>query len=58
MRRLHMVRSKAVNAMLAAALSLGFVGAACDNEDKRDAEEIGNDIEKGVDDLDSDGKDD
>ena len=53
-----MVRSKAVSSLLAAALSLGFVGAACDKEDKRDAEEIGNDIEKGVDDLDGDGKDD
>ena len=53
-----MVRSKTVSALLAAALSLGFVGAACDKEDKRDAEEIGNDIEKGVDNLDEDGKDD
>ena len=33
-------------------------GVACDKEDQRDAEEIGNDIDKGVDKLDSDGKDD
>ena len=31
---------------------------ACDKEDRRDAEETGNDIEEGVDNLDSDGKDD
>jgi hypothetical protein len=53
-----MIRSKALNVTLAAALSLGMLGAACDDEDKRDADEIGNDIEKGVDNLDQDGKDD
>ena len=32
--------------------------AACDKEDKKDLEEVGNDVDKGVDKLDSDGKDD
>ena len=31
---------------------------ACDKEDVKDAEEVGNDIDKEVDKLDSDGKDD
>ena len=31
---------------------------ACDKEDRKDAEEVGNDIDKEVDQLDSDGKDD
>jgi hypothetical protein len=31
---------------------------ACDKEDKKDIEEVGNDVDKQVDDLDSDGKDD
>ena len=53
-----MIRSKTLSVMLVAALSLGVAGAACDKEDKRDVKEIGNDIEKGVDNLDSDGKDD
>ena len=31
---------------------------ACDKEDKKDLNEVGNDVDKGVDKLDSDGKDD
>jgi hypothetical protein len=53
-----MIRSRVLSMTLAAGLSFGAVGAACDKEDKRDAEEIGNDIEKNIDDLDEDGKDD
>ena len=46
---------------------LGFVallvvpataGIACDKEDQKDVEEVGNDIDKEVDKLDKDGKDD
>ena len=35
----------------------GFA-VACDKEDEKDVEEVGNDIEKNVDEADSDGKDD
>ena len=45
-------------ALVAAALFLGGAGVACDKEDRKDVQEVGNDVEKGVDDLDSDGKDD
>ena len=38
-------------------LAAGAV-TACDREDRQDIEEVGNDIERGVDDADSDGKDD
>lgn len=34
------------------------VAVACDKEDQRDIEEVGNDADKQVDKLDSDGKDD
>ncbi len=33
-------------------------GIACDKEDQQDVEEVGNDVEKNVDKLDKDGKDD
>jgi hypothetical protein len=44
--------------LMAAGLLLGATGVACDKEDRQDVKEVGNDVEKGVDDLDSDGKDD
>ncbi|MBW3594175.1 MAG: hypothetical protein KY391_01245 [Actinobacteria bacterium] len=46
---------------------LGFVallvvpaaaGIACDREDQRDVEEVGNDVENQIDEADKDGKDD
>ena len=44
---------------LAALLAFPAAGAiACDKEDMRDVEEAGNEAEKEVDQLDSDGKDD
>ncbi|MDQ4024688.1 MAG: hypothetical protein M3217_04230 [Actinomycetota bacterium] len=52
------MRRKALPLLLAAGLLAGATGTACDKEDARDAREVGNDIEKGVDKLDSDGKDD
>ena len=52
------MRRKALPLLLAAGLLVGATGTACDKEDKKDAQEVGNDIEKGVDDLDTDGKDD
>ncbi len=62
-----MRKQRIVNAVLAGALLFG--AAACDPEDQRDAEEVGNEIEKGaeeavndaekeLDQLDKDGKDD
>lgn len=65
-----MDRRRVVNVALAGALALAPLGlSACDNEDQRDAEEIGNEIEKGAEDavndaekeidkLDNDGQDD
>ena len=44
--------------LLAAGLTLGATGVACDKEDRQDVKEVGNDVEKGIDKLDSDGKDD
>lgn len=49
---------KVMHALVAGSLLLGATGVACDKEDKKDVQEVGNDVEKGVDDLDSDGKDD
>jgi hypothetical protein len=49
---------KLVTVLMAAGLTLGASGVACDKEDRKDVQEVGNDVEKGVDDLDSDGKDD
>lgn len=44
---------------LVALLAVPVGGAvACDKEDRQDVEEAGNDVEKEVDQLDSDGKDD
>ena len=42
---------------IAVVLSMGAT-AACDREDQRDVEEVGNEVEKEVDQLDNDGKDD
>ncbi|HYO61403.1 MAG TPA: hypothetical protein VEU29_05855 [Actinomycetota bacterium] len=49
---------KLMPVLMAAGLMLGATGVACDKEDNKDVKEVGNDVEKGVDDLDSDGKDD
>ena len=49
---------KIVPLLMAAGLALGATGVACDKEDRQDVKEVGNDVEKGVDELDSDGKDD
>ena len=44
---------------LVALLAVPVGGAvACDKEDRKDVEEVGNDIEKEVDNADTDGKDD
>ena len=53
-----MRRNRMVPALLAASLFLGATGVACDREDRKDVEEVGNEIDKGVDELDTDGKDD
>lgn len=42
---------------IAVVLSMGAT-VACDREDQRDLEEVGNEVEKEVDQLDNDGKDD
>ena len=39
-------------------LFAGGAGIACDKEDRKDVEEVGNDVDKEVDQLDTDGKDD
>ena len=52
------MRRRVMPLVLAAGLLVGATGTACDKEDKKDVQEVGDDIEKGVDDLDSDGKDD
>jgi hypothetical protein len=51
------MRRKALPLLLSATLLLG-AGVACDKEDRKDAREVGNDIDNGVDKLDTDGKDD
>jgi hypothetical protein len=54
-----MMNKKLASAALAGGLMLSaFSGVACDNEDEKDIEEVGNNVEEGVDDADSDGKDD
>ena len=54
-----MRRHRLVHAALAGTLLLGAGGlAACDNEDQRDIEEIGDEADKEIDKLDEDGKDD
>lgn len=52
------MRERLARSAVAIAVVLSMGATACDREDQRDVEEVGNDIEKGVDDLDSDGKDD
>lgn len=52
------MRRKAMPLLMAAGLTLGMTGVACDKEDQQDVKEVGNDVEKEVDQLDSDGKDD
>lgn len=49
---------KVLPVLMAAGLMLGATGVACDKEDRQDVKEVGNDVEKEVDQLDSDGKDD
>ncbi len=49
---------KVLPALVAAGLFVGATGVACDKEDRKDVREIGNDAEREVDQLDSDGKDD
>jgi hypothetical protein len=49
---------KVLPVLTAAGLMLGATGVACDKEDRRDVREVRNDVEKEVDQLDSDGKDD
>lgn len=53
------MNKKLASAALAGGLMLSaFSGVACDNEDEKDAEEIGENVDEGVDNLDDDGKDD
>ena len=53
------MRDRAVALALAGSLMFtAGAGIACDKEDKKDVEEVGNDIDNEVDQLDSDGKDD
>ena len=53
------MKRKAISAGMTALLVFaGTAGAACDREDKKDLKEIGNTVDKKVDQLDSDGKDD
>jgi hypothetical protein len=53
------MRDKILKGALAATLLLGSAGlVACDNEDQKDAEEVGDEVDKQVDELDNDGKDD
>ena len=52
------MQRKVLPALMAAGLMLGATGVACDKEDKQDVKEVGNDVDREVDQLDSDGKDD
>ena len=53
------MREKLVRLGLVAMLAVpAAAGIACDKEDRQDVEEAGNEVEKEVDQLDSDGKDD
>ena len=49
---------KVLPVLVAAGLMLGATGVACDKEDRQDVKEVGHDVEKKVDQLDTDGKDD
>lgn len=53
------MREKLARVALVALLAVPVATAiSCDKEDRKDVEEVGNDVENGVDKLDSDGKDD
>ncbi len=53
------MREKLPRVALALTLVFGLgATAACDREDEKDIEEVGNEVEKNVDQLDNDGKDD
>ena len=53
------MKEKLLRIGLVALLALsGSTAIACDKEDVKDVEEVGNDVDKEVDQLDSDGKDD
>ena len=52
------MREQLMRLGLAGLLLLPAGAAACDREDKQDVKEVGEDVEKEVDQLDSDGKDD
>ena len=52
------MREEMARMALAGLLLLPAGAVACDKEDKKDVEEVGYDIDKEVDQLDSDGKDD
>jgi hypothetical protein len=49
---------KTMSVLMAGGLLLGATGVACDKEDRRDVKEVGNEVDREVDQLDSDGKDD
>ena len=52
------MKEKLLRLGLAGLLLLPAGAIACDKEDQKDVEEVGDDIDKEVDQLDSDGKDD
>lgn len=53
------MRQRLARSALAIAVVLGLgATASCDREDRRDVEEVGNEVEQEVDQLDKDGKDD
>lgn len=52
------MRQRLARSAIAIAVVLSMGAVACDREDQRDVEEVGNEVEKEVDQLDSDGKDD
>ena len=52
------MRRKLSSVLLALGLLVSAGGVACDKEDKKDVEEVGDNIDQEVDDADSDGKDD
>ena len=52
------MREQLMRLGLAGLLLLPAGAVACDKEDRKDVEEVGDDIDKEVDQLDSDGKDD
>jgi hypothetical protein len=53
------MKKKAMSMLLTGTLLFAGAGAvACDKEDKKDVKEVGDNIDKTIDDADSDGKDD